>query len=194
MKNKINNVLLAAEHQKVSFNFLQLNESLKSFLGKKIPKKLIKKIKTEIRTSKDVLISEHPKVVFNPFTQSGPAAVCVKGLKKEIKENIIGLEKEIALGNFMAARGHLWDLAEAHNSMGLHLETTPKYGRYGEYELIKYGRFGEYEKTWVSQVLKTNKHYNFKIAKISEKLEDFKEAREKYLALWAQYQNSIKNS
>ena len=145
MEKTINKVLLAAEHQKLSFNFLQLNESLRSFLGK-VPKKLIKKVQKEIRTSKDVLILSHPKVVFNPFTQSGPAAVCTQGLKKEIKENIIGLEKEIALGNFMAAAHYLWDLAEAHNSMGLHLETTPKY---------KWGRNSEYRKTWVTQVLKT---------------------------------------
>jgi len=179
MDKKINKVLLAAEHQKLSFNFLQLNDTLRSFLGK-VPKKLIKKVQKEIRTSKDVLISEHPKVVFNPFTQSGPAAVCTQGLKESIKKDLEGLDKEISLGNFRAARGHLWDLAEAHNSMGLHLETAPSWYN------------GEYKKTWVSQVLKTNKHYNFKIAKISEKLEVFKEVREEYLALWAQYQNSIK--
>jgi len=163
-------------------------------LGKKIPKKLIKQVQKEIKASFDVLNLSHPKVVFNPRAMNGPAAVCVKGLKGVIEENLNDLKKEISLGNFRAASHYLWDLGEDHSIMATHLLHTPWYGRYGEYELIKYGRFGEYEKTWVSQVLKTNKFYNFKIAKISEKLEDFKEAREKYLALWAQYQNSIKNS
>jgi hypothetical protein len=185
------NNILAAEHQTSALNFLQLNETVKSFLGKKIPKKLIKKIKTEIRTSKDVLISEHPKVVFNPWSQSGPAAVCTQRLKDEIKNNLKGLEKEIAKGNFMVASHYLWDLVEAHNSMGLHLETTPNYGRYGEYELSSYGRYGEYEKTWVTQVLKSNKFYNEVTASISHQLQDFKEAREEYWTLWTKYKNSL---
>jgi len=146
MDKKINKVLLAAEHQKVSFNFLQLNETLKGFLGEKIPKKLIKQVQKEIKASFDVLISNHPKVVFNPWSQSGPAAVCTQRLKDEIKENINGIRKEISKGNFLTVSHYLWDLAEAHNSMGLHLETVPKYS---------YGRFSQYSKTWVTQVLKT---------------------------------------
>ena len=175
------NNILAAEHKASAIRAYDLNDTLKGFLGKKIPKKLIKQVQKEIKASFDVLRLEHPKVVFNPRAMNGPAAVCVKGLKEVIEENLNDLKKEIAAGDFFAVSNYLWDLGEDHSIMATHLKHTPWYGRNGK----------EYRKTWVTQVLKRNKRYNSKISKISHQLEDFQEVREEYWILWTKYKNAL---